>query len=255
MFSNRTIASFKRVVTTLPPDYRKYLFERVGVILVDERSAERTEFQIEELNQRDARELIEIVEDLIARTHYYRSGVAPKYLFDTPYDDFARFLELDDYVFRDGHLARQENLVVDLQQEEDQLLVALRASGLPNAQLIETHLTRSADAYGRDNNHSMTNSRQALEQLLSDIANETARARADVAPAAERVREYLEECGFFAREEKRGFSGAYGFLSGGPHPGIVDQEAARLGRNFALGSCHYALQKYAGWAREGHRAF
>src|SRR5271165_6912344 len=33
-------------------------------------------------------------------------------------------------------------------------------------------------------------------------------------------------------------------LRGGPHPGIVDQEAARLGRNFALGSNHYALQKY-----------
>ena len=101
----------------------------------------------------------------------------------------------------------------------------------------------------------MTNSRQALEQLLADIANETARARGDAAPAAERIRDYLEQCGFFTQEEKRGFSGAYGFLSGGPHPGVVDQEAARLGRNFALGSCHYALQKYGEWARHGHGRF
>ena len=77
----------------------------------------------------------------------------------------------------------------------------LRASGLPDAQVIEQHLTRSAEEYARDNNNSMTNSRQALEQLLVDIANETARARRDAAPAAERIRDYLEQCGFFTQED------------------------------------------------------
>ena len=255
MFSNRTLASLRRVVATLPSGSRRYLFERVGLALVDERNPEMAERQIEELNRQDAPELGEMVEDLVGRTRYYRSEVVPKYLFDAPHDDFERFLKLDGYDFRDGHLILQENVVVDLQREEDQLLAALRASGLPSAQLIESHLTRSAEEYGRDNNNSMTNSRQALEQLLSDIANETARERGEPAPTAERVRDYLEQCGFFTHEEKRGFSGAYGFLSGGPHPGVVDQEAARLGRNFALGSCHYALQKYALWMRQGHRRF
>lgn len=69
------------------------------------------------------------------------------------------------------------------------------------------------------------------------------------------VRDYLQRCGFLTEEEKRGFSGTYGFLSGGPHPGIVDQEAARLGRNFALGSCQYALQKYERWVANGYRGF
>ena len=191
MFSKRTLASVKRIVTTLPSGARRYLFERVGLALIDERNPEMAERQIEELNQQDAPALREMIEDLAASTRYYRAEVAPKYLFDAPYEDSQRFLMLDGYDFRDGHLVRRENVVVDLQREEDQLLAALRASGLPNAQVIENHLTRSADEYGRDNNNSMTNSRQALEQLLSDIATETARARGEPVPVAERVRDYL----------------------------------------------------------------
>jgi hypothetical protein len=255
MFSNRTVAALRRVVIIMPPDAYRYLFERVGLLLVQEDNRAAVERQIDELNQRDAHELADMVEDLIVRVRYYRAFVAPKYLFDPPYEDLERFLAVDGFVVRDGRIVRQENVVVNLQPEEDQLLAALRASGLPRAQLIEAHLNRAAEEYRRDNNNSMTNSRQALEQLLSDVANETARTRGEAEPAGERVREYLEQRGFFTAEERRGFSGVYGFLSGGAHPGMVDDEAARLGRNFALGSCHYALQKYVVWSRQGHMRF
>jgi len=118
MFSNRTLASLKRVVTTLSPDFRRYLFERAGLALIDERNPETGELQVEELNQRDARELVEMVEDLATRRVYYRSSVAPRYLFDTPYDDFQRFLPLDGYGFRNGHLVREENVIVDFSRKK-----------------------------------------------------------------------------------------------------------------------------------------
>jgi hypothetical protein len=166
-----------------------------------------------------------------------------------------RFLRLDGWEqTREGTLRKTEAEILNVQAEEDALIQRLRASALPNANLIETHLNRAAEEYGRDNNNSMTNSRQALEQMLMDIANVTAQQRREAVPPG-RTRDYLQDCGFLTEEEKRGFSGAHGFLSGGPHPGIVDQEAARLGRNFALGSCQYALQKYERWVANQYRGF
>jgi hypothetical protein len=210
--------------------------------------------EIHALDVANDRRLAELSEDLIQNQQYYRSSVAPRYQFDVPYDDWQRFLSLDGWVFVEGRLNRREAEIANIQAEEDELVRRLRASGPPSIAIVETHLNRAAADYGRDNNNSMTNSRQALEQLLGDIAGRTAAARGEPAPAGQ-IRDYLERCGFLTEEEKRGFSGTYGFLSGGPHPGIVDQEAARLGRNFALGSCQYALQKYERWAGSGHRNF
>jgi len=255
MFSQRVLVALKRVATTLSADYRTYLFAKIAIdVPLDNWGMALAPQRIDELNVAEDRRLLALSEDLIQNQQYYRSSVAPKYQFDVPYGDWQRFLSLDGWVVRDGTLRKAEPEILNIQAEEDGLIQRLRASGLANIGVIEAHLNRAAEEYGRDNNNSMTNSRQALEQLLMDIANATAQRRGEAAPAGP-IRDYLQRCGFLTEEEKRGFSGAYGFLSGGPHPGIVDQEAARLGRNFALGSCQYALQKYELWAANGHRVF
>lgn len=248
---------FRRAAFRLNSDYRHYFFAKVGIDCPLEYSWDdlrpQVEGQIDELNAADDPRLIALFEDLIGNQQYYRSSVSPRYDFDVPLEDLLRFLRLDGWEFSDGALQRTEPQTVNLQAEEDVLIVSLRASGLPSTAVIEAHLRRSADEYGRDNNNSMTNSRQALEQVLRDIAQQTAVARGDSIPTNERVRDYLEQSGFLTPEEKRGVSGAYGFLSGGAHPGIADEEAARLGRNFALGACHYAIQKYRRWAQNRFR--
>ena len=255
MFSQRVLITLKRIVTTLSADSRTYLFGKVGIdIPPDNWGFNRAPQQIDELDAANDRRLAELSEDLAQNHQYYRAGVAPKYLIDVPYDDWRRFLSLDGWAFVEGRLNKREAEIFNVQVEEDELVQRLRASGLPNIALIETHLNRAATDYGRDNNNSMTNSRQALEQLLQDIATATVQGRNEPQPGGP-VRDYLQRCGFLTEEEKRGFSGTYGFLSGGPHPGIVDQEAARLGRNFALGSCQYALQKYERWVANGYRGF
>jgi hypothetical protein len=259
MFSNRVMVCFKRTSLALSNGYRDYLFAKVEIcappFTFGGATRQALERQIDELNQTNDPRILALFEDLLSHRQYYRSSVSPRYDFDVPYDDLLRFLQLDGWEFSNDALRRTEPLTVNLQAEEDVLIVSLRGSGLPNTAVIETHLRRSAEEYGRDNNNSMTNSRQALEQVLRDVAQQTATARGDRAPASEQVRDYLEQSGFLTREEKRGVSGAYGFLSGGAHPGIADEEAARLGRNFSLGACHYVIQKYRRWAQNGFRDF
>jgi hypothetical protein len=259
MFSNRVTTCFKRAVSSLSEDYREYLFEkfeiRPNLFAVGQQRQHDLEQQTDELNRANDPRVLTLLEDLISNRQYYRSSVSPRYVFDVPFDDLLRFLRLDGWDVANGALQRIEPMGVDRQQEEDSLILSIRSSGLPNSNTIETHLRRSAEAYGRDNNSCMTNSRQALEQVLLDIAQQTANARGDAVPPSEQVREYLENCGFLNREEKRGISGAYGFLSGGAHPGVADEEAARLGRNFAIGACHYSIQKYQRWVQNGYRSF
>jgi hypothetical protein len=259
MFTNRVMVCFKRISFRLSDDYRDYLFALIEINLpqflgrYDARQI--LERQIDELNQANDPRILTLFETLIGNRQYYRSSVTPRYDFDVPYDDLLRFLQLDGWEFINGALHRTDPAPFNLQAEEDMLILSVRASGLPNSDVIETHLRRSAEEYGRDNNNSMTNSRQALEQVLRDIAQQTAAARGQAPPPNEQIRDLLEDCGFLTQEEKRGVSGAYGFLSGGAHPGIADDEAARLGRNFALGACHYSIQKYRRWAENGFRNF
>jgi hypothetical protein len=261
MFSNRVVVCLRQCIAALDDSHQRYLFGKQNIDLPArpgwhyEISEEWVVREVDALNGAESPSLAGLVEDLMMNRQYYRSCVSPRYRFDVPLDDLERFLRLEGWEISAGSLRKTEATIVDLQAEEDALLALLRNSNLPNTETIESHLTRSAEEYGRDNNNSMTNSRQALEQMLEDIAHTTARQRQDPIPVREQVRNYLETCGFFNQEEKRGFSGVYGFLSNGPHPGIVDREAARLGRNFALGACHYALQKYQRWTQNGYRGF
>ncbi len=256
IFSSRVMVPAKRVASSLPTDYREYLFGKIGVALPEDHHWNRATLDdsLERLNENDDAAIVDLATDLLVNRQYYRGGVNPRYDFDVPFRDLERFLGMDGWALTEnGQLQKAEAGVINIQEEEDRLLQRLRASGLPNVGLIETHLSRAAEEYGQDNNNSMTNARQALEQLLDDIAHESARQRNE--HVIGQVRDYLHNIGFLTEEEKRGFSGAYGFLSGGPHPGIIDQEAARLGRNFSLGTCQYALEKWERWAASGCRRF
>jgi hypothetical protein len=257
MFTIRVMVCVEQLIWSLSDQNRRYLFGKQAFDIPEYDSSETRRTirdLLKQLSRADDGRLVGLIEDFIGNQNYYRP-YQDQLIFDTPLADLERFLRLEGWEFSQGSLRRTETATVDLQVEEDALLTLLRASDLPNAALIETHLSRSADDYGRDNNNSMTNSRQALEGLLQDIADVTANQRNEAAPQREQVRDYLEDCGFFTREEKRGFSGVHGFLSDAAHPGIVDQEAARFGRNFALGACHYALQKFQLWSQGRYRRF
>ena len=256
MLSTRALLSLEYLVSALDNNNRRYVLAKIGIDYpLQGLEPELLHQMLSAVNTPEDPRLVHLAEDLIRNRQHYRTTVAARYNFDVPREELERILGLDGWEIREDRFVLRENVLVNLEIEEDALLVLLRASGLPNSQTVENHLNRSAQEYGRDNNNSMTNSRQALEQILRDIADTTANARQDVRPANEGIRDYLEEVGFLTREEKRGISGVYGFLSGAAHPGVVDEEAARLGRNFALGACHYALQKFAQWSRAGFRGF
>src|ERR1700693_5378409 len=250
MFSDRALLCLEYLVNALDNINRRYVLGKIDIdYSLQGLEPELLHQILAALNTPGELRLIQLAEDLLTNRQHYRSTVTPRYNFDTPREELERILHLDGWEMCEDRLLLQENVLVNLQIEEDALLAILRETGLPNVQTVENHLNRSAHEYGRDNNNSITNSRQALEQILRDIADQTADARGEARPVNERIRDYLEEAGFLIREEKRGIGGVYGFLSGAAHPGIIDEEAARLGRNFALGACHYVLQKFVRWSR------
>lgn len=256
MLSTRAVVCLEYLVSALDDANRRYVLGKIGIDYPNHGlQPELMRQMLTALNTPEGTGLIELAEDLIRNRQHYRSTVIPRYNFDTPREELERILGLDGWELNDNHLVRRENVLVNIQVEEDAVAAALRAAALPHGQIVSNHLDRSAEEYGRDNNNSITNARQALEQILRDVADLTADARHDTRPSNDAVRDYLEQSGFLTREEKRGISGLYGFLSGAAHPGIIDQEAARLGRNFALGACHYVLQKFVQWSAAGFQHF
>jgi predicted ATP-grasp superfamily ATP-dependent carboligase len=102
---------------------------------------------------------------------------------------------------------------------------------------------------------SLANFRSALQQCLEGIARQIAGRRGEQVPVfAEdgEVRDYLQEKGFFTKEERRGFSGIYGLLSSGAH-GEGDRNLALLGYAACIMACHYAIAKFRGLQDEEPR--
>ena len=90
--------------------------------------------------------------------------------------------------------------------------------------------------------------RQVIEQILEDIANGIASKRDDI-PNLDRpwkVRNYLEDQGFFDKDEKEKLVvGIYGYLSEvGSHPGVADTSMGRMAHVILLNFAVYLLEKF-----------
>lgn len=98
---------------------------------------------------------------------------------------------------------------------------------------------------------SIGQARNFVEQLLTDIANHTARQRGE-APDLSRpvkIRDYLQQAGFFDEiERKKLVDGVYGYFSEeGSHPGIGRQSTARVCLSVLWNFGFYVLEKLEVW--------
>lgn len=93
--------------------------------------------------------------------------------------------------------------------------------------------------------------RQFVEQLLLDVAAAVASRLGHEPNLSQpwRVRQYLQDQGFFSKDEREKLiDGVYGYLSGvGSHPGIPDHSMARMAHVILLNLGVYLVEKLAAW--------
>lgn len=188
----------------------------------------------------------------IARTQRdLRSRVNPKYRYDERFDDLLRCLELDGYRLDNSGLTSLDPSVVGTPPLDDDLVMELNSSRLPNVEQIIQKLEDSTDAFRSSTpnvNACLNDARIALETLARGIAETRKSAQPGNFDPKKwgSIIAYLRDIDFINIEEERGLAGVYGFVSPGSHLplGLTDQEFARLGRSFVLGMCWFLVKRY-----------
>ncbi|QUG93106.1 hypothetical protein GR140_30535 (plasmid) [Pseudomonas putida] len=197
------------------------------------------------------RNLLLILQEIIATPSSLRANVSPKSVFDERMHDLVQCLLIDGYLVQDKRLLQTDPSISDTAPIEDDLIIALRDSGVPQREAIIEKINDSAEAFRSsppDYNAALTNARVALEALAVDVAAEVASqpqttGTYDPAKWGDVIR-FLRTSGEVTVEEEKGLTGVFGFLSSGAHRplGVPESQMARLGRTFALNMCWFLVQ-------------
>jgi len=194
--------------------------------------------------------------DEVARTHEALPGYPDGPIWER-WRDLVLCLELDGYRLTEsvqaGSLIQRfipiEPNVGGLEKLDDDLALEIGRTELPGSQDIVSLIEASASSFrAQDFNSCLGNVRVALETLAKAIA----KVRRESHPANFNESEwgsviaYLRTSGFITDKQEKALVGVYGFISEGAHKplGFEDHEFARLGRNFALGSCYFLSKRF-----------
>jgi hypothetical protein len=202
---------------------------------------------IQVVRDQSDRNLLLILQEIIATRSNLRANVSPKSMFDERMHDLTQCLLIDGYSVEDKRLVQTDPSISDAAPIEDDLIIALRHSAVPQREAI----IDSAEAFRSsppDYNAALTNARVALEALAVDIAAEVesqlqATGTYDPTKWGDVIR-FLRSSGEITLEEEKGLAGVFGFLSSGAHRpvGVPENHMARLGRTFALNMCWFLVQ-------------
>ncbi len=169
-------------------------------------------------------------------------------------DDSRR--ELQTALLRGGFVATDTEIVPDETRAEEnktalEQMVGKHAGKL-TAETLLHHLKESEELFRMEKwDASIGQARIFVVQLLSDIADATAKARHETPDLDKpvKVRNYLQSCGFFDEaERKKLVDGVYGYFSEeGSHPGISKQSTARICLSILWTFGFYILEKFDEW--------
>jgi hypothetical protein len=167
-----------------------------------------------------------------------------------------RKLELEAALLRDGFVISGKEMVPEETRSQEhktalEQLVSKHEGKLTSATLLH-HLKEAEVLFRLEKwDASIGQARNFVEQLLTDIACATSKARHET-PNLEKpvkVRDYLQSCGFFDEaERKKLVDGVYGYFSEeGSHPGISEQSTARVCLSVLWTFGFYVLEKFEKW--------
>jgi hypothetical protein len=156
----------------------------------------------------------------------------------------------DGFVADDDSVVPDENLALEHKSALDRL-VTKHADKLATATLAH-HLREAEELFRLEKwDASIGQSRNFVEQLLTDIATHTAMQRGDSPDLSRpvKIRDYLQQVGFFDKSEREKLvDGVYGYFSEeGSHPGIGRQSTARVCLSVLWNFGFYVLEKLEVW--------
>lgn len=195
--------------------------------------------------------VISLLEEIARTTGDLRARINPKYRYDERFSDLCRCLQLDGYIVENKRIVQTDPSIGDAPPLEDDLIEALKASGLSEADTIAKKINDSSESFRSsppNYNACLNDIRVALESLARAIA--VTRQAADT-PSFDQTKwgsviGFLRQVEFITQEEEKGLAGVYGFVSPGSHRplGIPEEQMARLGRSLALGMCWFLVKGY-----------
>ncbi len=164
-------------------------------------------------------------------------------------------LEIDSYLYRDGHLYPVESAVIDTVEERTYLEQLVDLTPLQDQAVIRHHIRDSEVAYADGRwGHSVSDARNFFEALLQQVAAaHHLKTKGQAIPNSifdfpVKVREYLEAQRLIDRREQEAIWKIYGLISNtGAHPNIAERDEARLMRHLALTFSQFILLKYQGF--------
>jgi hypothetical protein len=166
--------------------------------------------------------------------------------------------QLEQALFRDGFVSVGGRVIdAEPQLADTRTAVEVLLDRYPSDFTLETlkhHWRETVELFRQERwDSSVGHCRNFVEQLLSDTARTIASSRSATPDLSRpvRVREYLEQVGFFDRGERtRLVDGVYGYFSEeGSHPGISTQSAARVSGSIMASFALYVLEKHDAWRR------
>ena len=195
--------------------------------------------------------VLSLLEEIVRTGGDLRVRVSPKYRYDERFSDLCRCLQLDGYIIENKKITLADPSISDAPPLEDDLLEAIKKSGLSGSNEIVKKINDSTDSFRSsppNYNACLNDIRVALETLARAIAsNQQSKSSS---PYDETkwgaVINFLKQVEFITQEEEKGLAGVYGFISPGSHRplGISEEQMARLGRSLALGMCWFLVKSY-----------
>lgn len=195
-----------------------------------------------------------VLQELVRTGSSIRSGVSPRALYDERWADLEQCLHLDNIVRGKDEHGREQNVFVPtepaidgVQPVDDELTSELKRSELQGVDDILSQIEESATKFKAGSwNACLNAARVALETLARTIA--VRRRATHPGSFAEdkwgEVVAYLSRSGFINKNEEKGLTGVYSFISAGSHVplGMSDLEFARLGRTQAFSFCYFLIK-------------
>lgn len=127
-----------------------------------------------------ARQIGEILQELLRTAETYRHDVSPRYVFDERWKEMLLCLALDGFVVAQDEYERPLKQFVAVEPQidgihpiDDELTTAIRQSGMSEAARVIERLEASAQAFMQpDMNNCLTNLRIALETIARSISHD-----------------------------------------------------------------------------------
>ena len=164
-------------------------------------------------------------------------------------------LEMDGYVYQEGHLYPTESAIIDTIEERTALERLVDSVAIKEKAVIKHHIQQSEKAYAEHRwGHSISDARNVLEAILREVAAaHHLKTKGLIIPDgiykwAAKVRDYLLSESLIDKSEQEALWKVYGLISNtGSHPNIAEKDQARLMRYLSLTFSQYVLLQWEGY--------